>query len=83
MAGLDLSAERSGKASDTAYPVISKKGRPIYRYALYQAAFIASTGIRNSSDIMPGNWRDGKGERDQPKEKSSWPQNSWSLPGRS
>ncbi|MDO9209216.1 MAG: transposase, partial [Deltaproteobacteria bacterium] len=43
MAGLDLSAERSGKTSQSAIPVISKKGKADLRYALYQAAFIAST----------------------------------------
>jgi len=43
MAGLDLSAERSGKTSQSAVPVISKKGKADLRYALYQAAFIAST----------------------------------------
>jgi transposase len=43
MAGLDLSAERSGKSSQSAIPVISKKGKADLRYALYQAAFIAST----------------------------------------
>jgi len=43
MAGLDLSADRSGKASERAQPVISKKGKADLRYALYQAAFIAST----------------------------------------
>jgi len=43
MAGLDLSAERSGKNSDAAIPVISKKGKADLRYALYQAAMIAST----------------------------------------
>jgi transposase len=43
MAGLDLSAERSGKTSESAIPVISKKGKADLRYALYQAAFIAST----------------------------------------
>jgi transposase len=43
MAGLDLSAERSGKTSPTAIPVISKRGKADLRYALYQAAFIAST----------------------------------------
>jgi transposase len=43
MAGLDLSAERSGKTSASAIPVISKKGKADLRYALYQAAFIAST----------------------------------------
>ena len=45
MAGMDLNANRSGKSSDTAVPVISKKGSPHLRYALYQAAFIAS--VRN------------------------------------
>ena len=43
MAGLDLSADRSGKTSERARPVISKKGKANLRYALYQAAFIAST----------------------------------------
>jgi transposase len=47
MAGLDLSAERSGKRTDTAIPVISKKGKADLRYALYQAAFIASTRNRD------------------------------------
>jgi transposase len=41
-AGLDLSADRSGKKQDVT-PVISKKGKADLRYALYQAAFIAST----------------------------------------
>jgi len=50
MAGLDLSAERSGKRSDTATPVISKKGKADLRYALYQAALIAS--IRNKYFVM-------------------------------
>ena len=36
MAGLDLGADRSGKTSDTATPVISKKGKTDLRYALYQ-----------------------------------------------
>jgi transposase len=43
LAGLDLNAERSGKTSEAAVPVISKKGKADLRYALYQAAFIAST----------------------------------------
>jgi transposase len=47
MAGLDLSAERSGKTSSSAIPVISKKGKADLRYALYQAAFIASTRNQN------------------------------------
>jgi transposase len=40
-AGLDLSADRSGKRTDVT-PVISKKGKADLRYGLYQAAFIAS-----------------------------------------
>lgn len=43
LAGWDLSAKRSGKKSQTVTPVISKKGKAELRYALYQAAFIAST----------------------------------------
>ena len=46
MAGLDLNADRSGKTSDTATSVISKKGKANLRYALYQAALIASTHHR-------------------------------------
>ena len=42
LAGLDLSAARSGKKQDVA-PVVSKKGKADLRYGLYQAAFIAST----------------------------------------
>jgi len=42
-AGLDLSAQRSGKKSHSAVPVISKKGKATLRYALYQAALIASS----------------------------------------
>ena len=42
MAGLDLCADRSGKKSNSAIPVISKQGKADLRYALYQAAFIAS-----------------------------------------
>jgi hypothetical protein len=43
MAGMDLSATRSGEKSRTVVPVISKKGKADLRYALYQAALIAST----------------------------------------
>ena len=43
MAGMDLNANCSGKRSTV--PVISKKGSAHVRYALYQAAFIAS--VRN------------------------------------
>ena len=47
LAGFDLSASRSGKTSDSAVPVISKRGKAYLRYALYQAAFIASTSNIN------------------------------------
>jgi len=43
LAGWDLSARRSGKSADAVTPVISKKGKADLRYALYQAALIAST----------------------------------------
>jgi len=46
MAGFDLSADRSGKRSDSATPVISKRGNASLRYALYQSAFVASTHHR-------------------------------------
>jgi transposase len=47
MAGLDLSAARSGKSSDEVTPVISKRGKADLRYGLYQAALIASTRNRH------------------------------------
>lgn len=43
MSGLDLCANRSGKTSDKAVPVISKNGNSELRWALYQAAQIASS----------------------------------------
>jgi transposase len=43
LAGLDLSAERSGKNSDSVKPVISKQGKAALRYALVQAAMVASS----------------------------------------
>jgi len=43
IAGYDLSAKRSGRTSDNAVPVITKKGKAHLRYALYQAALVAST----------------------------------------
>ena len=43
LAGLDLSGDKSGKREDTSM-VISKKGKADLRYALYQAALVASTG---------------------------------------
>jgi len=42
LAGLDLNASRSGKKSQDSVPVISKKGDADLRYALYQAALVAS-----------------------------------------
>ena len=42
-AGLDLSANRSGRRSEGVVPVISKNGKADLRYALYQAALVAST----------------------------------------
>ena len=42
MAGMDLSASRSGKNSDNVTPKLSKSGKADLRYALYQAAMIAS-----------------------------------------
>jgi transposase len=42
MAGFDLCANRSGKTSDSVTPVISKQGKAALRYALYQAALVAS-----------------------------------------
>ena len=53
MAGLDLNAERSGKTSASAIPVISKKGKADLRYALYQAAMIASIRNRILLFIIP------------------------------
>ena len=47
LAGYDLGAKRSGKTSSSAVPVISKRGNAYLRYALYQAALIASTRDRH------------------------------------
>jgi transposase len=49
LAGYDLSADRSGKDSDRAVPEISKRGKADLRYALYQAALVASVKNR---DVM-------------------------------
>lgn len=43
LAGYDLCANRSGKTTDKAVPVISKNGNGEFRWALYQAAQIASS----------------------------------------
>ncbi len=47
LAGMDLSAKRSGKRSQGSIPVLSKKGKAELRYALYQAALIASSKNTN------------------------------------
>ena len=47
LAGFDLSAHRSGTKSATALPVISKKGKAALRYALYQAALVATSFHRD------------------------------------
>ncbi len=49
LAGFDLGADRSGKSSDKAVPEISKRGKADLRYALYQAALVASSQNR---DVM-------------------------------
>jgi transposase len=43
LVGFDLNAKRSGKPSGRAIARISKRGNAHLRFALYQAAFIAST----------------------------------------
>jgi len=62
LAGMDLNANRSGKSSDAAVPVIAKKGSAHLRYALYQAAFIASCKneyfIRYYSKMLRGRDRE-------------------------
>jgi transposase len=62
LAGYDLCADRSGKSSDRAVPVISKRGNAELRYALYQAAFIASTKnkyfIQYFTNILRGRERE-------------------------
>jgi transposase len=56
MAGLDLSADRSGKKTDGA-PVISKKGKADLRYGLYQAALVASTANHCLMNYFTGKLR--------------------------
>ena len=58
IAGMDLSAKRSGKNSENAIPRLSKSGKAELRYALYQAALIASNRdidfIRYFTDKLQG-----------------------------
>lgn len=42
LAGLDLCASKSGKASERVVPRISKQGKPMLRFALVQAARVAA-----------------------------------------
>jgi transposase len=62
IAGYDLGAERSGKKSDQIVPVISKRGNSELRYALYQAAQVASTHnphfIRYFTRMLQGRQRE-------------------------
>jgi len=63
MAGLDLSANRSGKTSDAQIPKISKKGKSELRYGLYQAAMIASSKNLNFMAYFTGLIKDRQKER--------------------
>ncbi len=54
LSGYDLCADRSGKSSDKAVPVISKKGSGELRYALYQAAQVASVKNRSFKAYFTG-----------------------------
>jgi transposase len=63
LAGYDLGADRSGKRSDAATPVISKRGKADLRYALYQAALIASVKNRAFIIYYTNKLRGRQGER--------------------
>jgi transposase len=63
LAGYDLSASRSGKNSDSAAAVISKKGNSQLRYALYQAARVASSRSRDFINYFTGLLRGRERER--------------------
>jgi transposase len=63
LAGLDLSADRSGKDSDKAIPEISKRGKADLRYALYQAALIASARNRDFMRYYTRKLRDREKEK--------------------
>ena len=83
LAGLDLNAKRSGKRSQTAVPVISKRGNADLRYALYQAALIASyhhAGFR----VLFTRYLKGlrRSAASGPRCVSSWLQRCWSSHGR-
>lgn len=63
MAGFDLSANRSGKTTNSAIPVISKKGKANLRYALYQSAMVASTKNRHFIKYFTEKIRGREGEK--------------------
>ncbi len=63
LAGYDLSASRSGKNSNTAIAVISKRGNSQLRYALYQAARVASSRSRDFINYFTGLLRGRERER--------------------
>ena len=63
LAGYDLGANRSGKTSNEAVPVISKRGNGELRYALYQAAHVASTRNRDFIRYFTRMLRDRQRER--------------------
>ncbi|MCP4257800.1 MAG: IS110 family transposase [Planctomycetes bacterium] len=63
LVGLDLSASRSGKSSANAVAVISKKGKADLRYALYQAALIASSRNTLFIEYFTGLIKDRQKER--------------------
>ena len=63
LAGYDLSARRSGKNSDRAAAVISKKGNSQLRYALYQAARVASSRSGDFINYFTGLLRGRERER--------------------
>lgn len=63
LARYDLGADRSGKRSDAATPVISKRGKADLRYALYQAALIASVKNRAFIIYYTNKLRGRQGER--------------------
>ena len=58
MVGLDLSASQSGKFQGSA--VVSKKGKAEIRYALYQAAMVASSRDKHFVPTSPISCADGK-----------------------
>jgi transposase len=62
LAGLDLSASRSGKKAANVTPKLSKKGKAALRYAMYQAAIVATTRnkyfIEYSTGLIKGRERE-------------------------